>query len=119
MDGDGDTRADQLTGDALLRALAALANPQRLRVVAALADGRNYVSQLARELGISRPLLHLHLQRLEAAGLITGTLELSPEGRAMRFYSVIWFGFRLSPDTIADAVPTLTVEPVHPQEESS
>ncbi|MFL6728024.1 MAG: ArsR/SmtB family transcription factor [Sphingomicrobium sp.] len=40
-------------------------------------DGRNYVSQLAREQGISRPLLHLHLQKLEEAGLITSRLELS------------------------------------------
>ena len=56
--------------------LAALANPHRLRIVAALtADGRNYVSQLAREVGISRPLLHLHLQKLEEAGLVTSKLE--------------------------------------------
>jgi predicted ArsR family transcriptional regulator len=42
-----------------------------LRIVAALTkDGRNYVSQLARELGISRPLLHLHLQKLEEAGAL-------------------------------------------------
>jgi Bacterial regulatory protein, arsR family len=44
-------------GDQLLAMLAALANPHRLRIIAALASGgRNYVSQLARELGISRPL---------------------------------------------------------------
>jgi DNA-binding transcriptional ArsR family regulator len=52
--------------------LGALANPHRLRIVAALASGRNYVSQLAREMGMSRPLLHMHLQRLEAAGLVSG-----------------------------------------------
>ncbi|MGH2549583.1 MAG: ArsR/SmtB family transcription factor, partial [Thermomicrobiales bacterium] len=57
---------EPLTGDDVLKVLAALANPHRLRVIAALAGGRNYVSQLARELGMSRPLLHLHLQRLEA-----------------------------------------------------
>ena len=55
-------------GDEMLRMLAALANPHRLRVIAALAGGRNYVSQLARQLEMSRPLLHMHLQRLEAAG---------------------------------------------------
>ena len=36
-----------MTGDELLRVLATLANPHRLRVVAALAEQRNYVSQLA------------------------------------------------------------------------
>ena len=67
-----------ITGDRLLALLAALASPQRLRIVAALkADGRNYVSQLARDVGISRPLLHLHLQKLEEAGLVTSKLELS------------------------------------------
>jgi DNA-binding transcriptional ArsR family regulator len=56
----------------LLPVLEALANPHRLRIIAVLkTDGRNYVSQLARDVGISRPLLHLHLAKLEAAGLVT------------------------------------------------
>ena len=58
------------TGDELVRVLATLSNPHRLRVVAALAGGRNYVSRLARELGISRALLQVHLKKLEAAGLV-------------------------------------------------
>ena len=68
-------------GDQLLAVLAALANPHRLRIVAALqTGGRNYVSQLARDIGLSRPLLHLHLQKLEEAGLVTSRLELSDDG---------------------------------------
>jgi DNA-binding transcriptional ArsR family regulator len=58
-----------LTGDELVLALAALANPHRLRVVAVLARQRNYVSALARELGISRALLQVHLKKLRAARL--------------------------------------------------
>jgi DNA-binding transcriptional ArsR family regulator len=50
-----------MTGDELLRVLATLANPHRLRVVAALAAERNYVSQLARELDISRALLQVQM----------------------------------------------------------
>ena len=96
------------SGDELLRILAALANPQRLRIMAALAGGRNYVSQLARELGISRPLLYLHLQRLEAAELVTGTLELSAEGKAMKYFEVAPFLLQLTPAAIVDAVGTLT-----------
>ena len=61
-------KENALDGDHLLAVLAALANPHRLRVIAALSNGgRNYISQLAREIGISRPLLHLHLQKLEEA----------------------------------------------------
>ena len=98
-----------LTGDLLLAALAALANPHRLRIVAALTrDGRNYVSQLARELGISRPLLHLHLQRLEEAGLVTSKLELSDDGKALNYFDVVKFDFELTPATIAQAAKSLT-----------
>jgi DNA-binding transcriptional ArsR family regulator len=101
------THSDR-SGDELLRILAALANPQRLRIMAALAGGRNYVSQLARELGISRPLLYLHLQRLEAAGLVTGALELSAEGKAMKYFEITPFLLQLTPAAIAEAAKTLS-----------
>ncbi|MDQ2653289.1 MAG: helix-turn-helix domain-containing protein [Chloroflexota bacterium] len=96
-----------ITGDDLLRILSALANPHRLRVLAALTGGRNYVSQLARELGMGRPLLHLHLRRLEEAGLVQGSLELSPDGKAMKFYEVTPFRVELTPMLIAAAAATL------------
>ena len=99
-------------GDRLLATLAALANPHRMRVVAALAGGgRNYVSQLARELGISRPLLHLHLQKLQDAGLVTSKLELSQDGKALNYFDVTQFAFRLTPAAVADAAKTLTAKP--------
>jgi DNA-binding transcriptional ArsR family regulator len=98
-----------LTGDQLLVVLAALASPQRLRILAALkSDGRNYVSQLAREVGISRPLLHLHLQKLEEAGLVTSKLELSTDGKALNYFEVVDFGFELTPQSIANAAKSLT-----------
>jgi DNA-binding transcriptional ArsR family regulator len=96
------------TGDQLADMLAALSNPLRLRIVATLAGGRDYVSHLAREIGISRPLLHMHLQRLEAAGLIVGSLELSDDGKAMKFYEVADFDLRLTPAMLAEAAATLT-----------
>ena len=99
-----------VTGDELLRMVAALANPHRLRIVAALAEGRNYVSQLARELGMSRPLLHLHLQRLEAAGLVKGQLELSEDGKAMKYFEVTPFVLELTPRLIAEAARTLSTD---------
>jgi DNA-binding transcriptional ArsR family regulator len=98
-----------LSGDQLLAVLAALASPPRLRIVAALkADGRNYVSQLAREVGISRPLLHLHLQKLEEAGLVTSKLELSADGKALNYFEVADFGFELTPAAIVKAAKSLT-----------
>jgi DNA-binding transcriptional ArsR family regulator len=98
-------------GDRLLATLAALANPHRMRVVAALArGGRNYVSQLAREVGISRPLLHLHLQKLQDAGLVTSKLELSQDGKALNYFEVTDFAFHLTPAAVADAAKTLTAK---------
>ena len=96
----------------MLLVLAALANPHRLRVVAALTlRGRNYVSQLAREIGISRPLLHLHLQKLEEAGLVSSKLELSPDGKALNYFEIRPFEIRLDPASIAAATHNLTVKP--------
>jgi len=98
------------TGDELLKVLAALGNPHRMRIVAALTRGRNYVSALAREIGMGRPLLHMHLQRLEAAGLVVGTLELSETGKAMKYYELAPFLYTLSPAVVAKAARTLPAE---------
>jgi DNA-binding transcriptional ArsR family regulator len=104
-------RGYPLKGDQLLATLAALANPHRLRIIAALAfGGRNYVSQLARELGISRPLLHLHLQKLEDAGLVSSQLELSQDGKALNYFEVRSFDFELTPAAIAEAAKSLTAK---------
>ena len=96
------------TGDELIVVFAALANPIRLRVVATLANGRDYVSHLAREIGVSRPLLHMHLQRLEAAGLIVGRLELSSDGKAMKYFELAELDLHLTAATLSAAVATLT-----------
>ena len=101
---------DALTGDGLARILAALANPHRLRIVATLTRGPVHVSQLAREVGLSRPLTHMHLQRLEAAGLVTGRLELSDDGKAMKFFDVTPFTIELTPTLVARAARTLSHE---------
>ncbi|MEU8296375.1 helix-turn-helix domain-containing protein [Micromonospora sp. NPDC048909] len=97
-----------LSGDDLVRVLGTLANPHRLRVIAALARERAYVSRLARDLGISRALLQVHLRKLTAAGLVSAQLELSEDGKAMKYYEVKPFVLRLTPELIAVAVRTLT-----------
>ncbi|MFJ8834416.1 ArsR/SmtB family transcription factor [Micromonospora aurantiaca] len=97
-----------VTGDDLLKMLTALNNQHRLRIVGMLSSERDYVSRLAVRLGMSRPLLHMHLARLEAAGLIEGSLELSAGGKAMKFFEVTPFALHLTPQTVAEAVKTLT-----------
>lgn len=92
----------------MLKLLSALANPHRIRILGALAEGRQYVSELARQIGISRPLLHMHLRKLEAAGLVEGSLELSDDGKAMKFFEVTPFSVHLTPETVSEAAKTLT-----------
>jgi predicted transcriptional regulator len=100
-------KSSDRTGNELLLVLATLANPHRLRVVAALAGERNYVSRLARELGISRALLQVHLRKLEAAGLVSSAIEVSQDGKAMKFYEVTPFAVELTPRAISAAVRSL------------
>jgi DNA-binding transcriptional ArsR family regulator len=88
-----------------------VANVQRMRVVAELSAGRVHVSELARRLGMSRPLLYMHLDRLEKAGLVTGQLELSEDGKAMKYYALAPFDIRITAETITEAVRLAAEEP--------
>jgi predicted transcriptional regulator len=109
-------RTEDMTGDALLQVLATLGNPHRLRVVAALAQERNYVSRLARDLGISRALLQVHLRKLEAAGLISATIEVCQDGKAMKYYEVMPFALHLTPETVMVAARSLRAQADLPAE---
>ncbi|HEY2442416.1 MAG TPA: winged helix-turn-helix domain-containing protein [Streptosporangiaceae bacterium] len=100
-----DSQETALSSEAeLLAVLTAVANPLRLRVIAALAQGRVHVSELARRLGMSRPLLYMHLDKLEKAGLVTGHLELSDDGKAMKYFELAPFELRLTAETIIAAL---------------
>jgi ArsR family transcriptional regulator len=103
---------DDRTGNQFLLMLSALANPHRLRILAALSVRQAYVSELARELKISRPLLHMHLQTLEKAGLVVGRHEVSADGKALRYYEVTDFDERLTPERVIEAAKTLKIEHV-------
>ena len=95
---------DHLTSEELMALLTAIAHPLRLRVIAELTGGRVHVSELARRLGMSRPLLYMHLDRLEKAGLVSGHLELSNDGKAMKYFELVPFELRVTQETILDAL---------------
>ena len=50
----------------------------------------------------------MHLQRLETVGLVVGNLELSEDGKALKFYDVADFDIHLTAATVASAAKTLT-----------
>lgn len=95
-------------GDELLLFLEALSNPHRLRIISILSSGKQYVSQLARELGMSRPLLYLHLQKLEEANLVKSNMELLENGKVAKYYMLNSFELQLNEDLISKLEPTLT-----------
>ncbi|PKR55379.1 ArsR/SmtB family transcription factor [Thalassospira marina] len=96
----------------LLSQLQALSHPVRLWVVAMLArEGELYVSHLAREAGISRPLMKMHLKKLELAGLVCCETGLAENGKAANFYRVMPFALTLTPETIAQADPDASLAP--------
>jgi DNA-binding transcriptional ArsR family regulator len=105
------------SGEDLLLKLTALASPHRMRIVAELEGGRNYVSELARVVGLSRPLLQMHLSKLEAAGLVKSRLELSSDGKAMKFYELVPFSLALTPGSVADAAAKLRLTAGRREEE--
>jgi DNA-binding transcriptional ArsR family regulator len=96
--------SENLTSEELVGLLTAIAHQLRLRIIAELAGGRVHVSELARRLGMSRPLLYMHLDRLEKSGLVIGQLELSEDGKAMKYYELIPFEVRVTPQVVIDAL---------------
>ncbi|MEV5480528.1 MULTISPECIES: ArsR/SmtB family transcription factor [Streptomyces] len=93
-----------MNSEELLALLSAVGHAQRLRVIGELADGRLYVSELARRLGMSRPLLYMHLDRLEKAGLVAGRLELSEDGKALKYFELTPFELKLNVATVLAAL---------------
>ena len=98
------------SGDQLLTFLEALSNPQRLKIIAILSEGEQYVSQLARELNISRPLLYLHLKKLEEANLVSSNMEILDSGKAVKYYILNSFQFEMNEQIVHELAPTLTIK---------
>ncbi|KMK76641.1 ArsR/SmtB family transcription factor [Alkalihalobacillus pseudalcaliphilus] len=97
-------------GDQLLLVLEALSNPYRLKILAILNQEKQYVSQLARDLQISRPLLYLHLKKLEEAELVQGHHEISEFGKAMKYFEVTELSLLLNNQMIEEYAQTLTLK---------
>jgi uncharacterized protein YndB with AHSA1/START domain/DNA-binding transcriptional ArsR family regulator len=88
------------------RVLAALAEPNRLRIVELLGESPCAVGEVALRLGLRQPQVTKHLQTLERAGLV----EVHPLGRR-RVYSLRHGELRALRDWLAD------LEDGHPSED--
>ena len=86
----------------------ALSHPMRIKIMGILSQQRRYVSELAKLVHISRPLLYMHLKKLEEAAIVTASYEISPSGKTMRYYEIAPFDIHLTPElltTLAQTIP--------------
>ncbi|MCX9083634.1 MAG: metalloregulator ArsR/SmtB family transcription factor [Candidatus Methanoperedens sp.] len=91
----------------LAELLNALGNEHSLKILAILSGCECYVSELARDVGISRPLLYLHLKKLENAGLVESEIRHFEEPPyTKKFYKAKNFELILSLDKIREIVNT-------------
>ncbi len=89
----------------LAKLLDALGNEHSLKIMSILARGECFVSELAKMVGISRPLLYLHLKKLENAGLVESEIRHFEEPPyTKKFYKAKNFELILSLDTIKEIV---------------
>lgn len=87
----------------------ALSHPMRVKVIGILAQKRRYVSELAKLLNMSRPLLYMHLKKLEEAAIVTGNYEISESGKSMKYYEIKNFDIRLTPELLGELAKTIPV----------
>jgi predicted transcriptional regulator len=95
---------DRMDANELSARLAAIASPQRMRILALLVGEPLHVSELARRVGMSRALLYMHLTKLEEAGFVSGHLTLGDDGKAMKIFEVVPFEITLDAGSVVEAV---------------
>ena len=88
----------------------ALSHPVRIKIIGILAEGRQYVSELARLVNISRPLLYMHLKKLETARLVTSAMEISESGKAMKYYALEDFELQITKELLNGLSQNIIIE---------
>lgn len=88
----------------------ALSHPVRIKIIGILAEGRQYVSELARLVNISRPLLYMHLKKLENARLVTSAMEISESGKAMKYYALEDFELQVTKELLNGLSQDIIIE---------
>jgi len=85
----------------LVEKLSALGHIYRLKILTVLTEQDKYLSEIAKEVGISRALANVHLKKLREAGLVkTRVLLLEDEARALRYYELNDFHIEISPEEL-------------------
>ena len=88
----------------------ALSHPTRIKIAGIFAKQRRYVSELSKLVNTSRPLLYMHLKKMEDAGLVSCSYEISELGKTMNYYELKPFSIDLTLELIeklADTMPAV------------
>ena len=88
----------------------ALSHPMRIKIIGELSQQRRYVSELAKLMNMSRPLLYMHLRKLEEANIVAGSYEISEAGKSMRYYEARRFLINLSPELLFEISKHIEIE---------
>ena len=96
--------------DDYTRLFDALSHPMRIKIFGTLADERRYVSELAKLMNMSRPLLYMHLRKLEEAGIVEGCHEIMESGKAGKYYEAVPFSIALSGGLLTELAGGISVE---------
>lgn len=88
----------------LAEVMRVLGKVERLYILALLSRRPMYVSEIARELKMPYPLVHLHLKALERVGLVESRYEMVTGARphVRRYYRVREFRIVVTPELIAE-----------------
>lgn len=92
------------TLEELSEILSLLGNLTRLRVIAALSKRPMFIQELSSELGVSYPLLHLHLKNMEKHGIVKSEYTVGTDKATRyvkRYFSIINFKLVITVDLIA------------------
>ena len=68
--------------------LQVIENPVRRKIIKRISQGPSYALQLSKELALGQPLVAKHLSIMERAGLLTSSVESSPNGPERKKYSL-------------------------------
>ena len=85
----------------------ALSHPTRIKIVGILAEERRYVSELAKLINLSRPLLYMHLRKLEDAAIVSDSYEISNSGKTQKYYELKRFSIHLTPELLTEVARTI------------
>jgi len=95
--------------EAYTKIFDALSHPMRIKIAGILANERKYVSELAKIMQMSRPLLYMHLKKLEEAALVNSHYEISDSGKTMKYYELKTFSIGLTPDLLIEIAKNIPV----------